>query len=139
MRISELLNATINKNKRMFIPESHDAGTKKSGVTFYNEETEKLMESYEGNPFKTSRNTIANVFKETSNKTGINITTQTLRSIFAHEMGLRQMSDRYIDAFCVRVPANILAKHYFDFSPDVLKKIYYKADLKIFNDILNIV
>jgi len=56
LRISELLNATIDRNKRMFMPESHDGGTKKSWVTFYNEETANLMESYEGNPFETSRN-----------------------------------------------------------------------------------
>ncbi len=63
LRISELLNATIDRNKRMFMPESHDGGTKKSWITFYNEETDNLMESYEGNPFETSRNTVAHVFK----------------------------------------------------------------------------
>jgi len=133
LRISELLNATIDRNKRMFIPESHDGGTKKSWVTFYNEETDNLIESYEGNPFETSRNTVAHVFKEISNITGINISAQTLRSVFAHEMGLKQTPDRYIDAFCGRVPANVLAKHYSDYSPDVLKNIYEKADLEYFN------
>lgn len=47
-------------------------------------------------------------------------------------MGIRQTSDRYIDALCGRVPANVLAKHYSDYSPDVLKKMYEKADLKFF-------
>lgn len=41
-----------------------------------------------GNPFDSSRNTIAHLFKEISNKTGINISAQTLRSIFAREMNL---------------------------------------------------
>ena len=107
LRISELLNATIDPDKRMIIPQSHEGGTKKSWVTFYNEETANLLESYEGNPFEASRNTVAHVFKETSNQTGIDISAQTLRSIFAHEMGLRQTPDRYINAFCGRVPANV--------------------------------
>ena len=72
------------------------------------------MESFEGNPFETSRNTVAHVFKETSNKTGINLSAQTLRSVFAHEMGLKQITDLYIDAFCGRIPSNVLAKHYSD-------------------------
>lgn len=114
------------------MPESHDGGTKKSWVTFYNEETENLMSSYEGNPFETSRNTVAHVFKETSNKTAINISAQTLRSVFAREMGLKQTPDRYIDCLSGRVPANVLAKHYSDYSPEVLKKIYEKADLEYF-------
>ena len=76
------------------------------------------MKSFKGNPFTTSRKTVAHVFKETSTKTGINMSAQTLRSGFAHEMGIRQMPDRYVDAFCGRVPANVLAKHYSDYSPE---------------------
>lgn len=78
------------------MPQSHDGGTKKSWITFYNKETENLMESFDGNPFETSRNTVAHVFKEISNKSGINISTQTLRLIFAHEMGLLRMPNLYI-------------------------------------------
>jgi len=67
LRISELLNATIDRNKRRLIPESHDGGTKKSWITFYNEEAENLMECFEGNPFDTSRNTVAHVLNWNEN------------------------------------------------------------------------
>ena len=116
----------------MFMPESHVGGMKKSRITFYNEETENLMESFEDNPFETSRNTVAHVFKETSKKTGINLSAQTLRSVFAQSMSIRQIPDRYIGAFCVRVPANVLGKHYSDYSPEVLKKIDETADIMLF-------
>lgn len=89
------------------------------------------MNEYQGNPFKISRNTVAHVFADVANKTGIDITPQTLRSVFAREMNLKRVPDRYIDAFCGRVPGSVLAKHYSDFSPETLQKIYQKANIKI--------
>lgn len=41
------------------------------------------------------------------------------------------VQDRYIDAFCGRVPGSILARHYGNYSPEVLKEIYEKAEIKI--------
>jgi len=46
-------------------------------------------------------------------------------------MGNLGVSDRYIDAFCGRVPKSVLAKHYTDYSPKKLKAIYDKADLRV--------
>ena len=37
----------------------------------------------------------------------------------------------YVDAFCGRVPQTVLARHYTDYSPEKLKEIYEKANLKI--------
>ena len=41
------------------------------------------------------------------------------------------MPDRYVDAFCGRVPRSVLARHYTDFSPQKLKEIYEKAKLRV--------
>ncbi len=131
LRISELLSADIEKNNRMLLPQSHNGNTKKSWFSFYNAETDELLKQYQGNPFEISRNTVAHVFKDVADKTGINITPQTLRSVFAREMNLKGVPDRYIDAFCGRTPQSVLARHYSDFSPEVLKEIYEKANLKI--------
>jgi intergrase/recombinase len=46
-------------------------------------------------------------------------------------MGRLGVPDRYVDAFCGRVPRSVLARHYTDFSPEKLKEIYDKADLKV--------
>jgi len=46
-------------------------------------------------------------------------------------MGLKGVQDRHIDAFCGRTPASVLAKHYSDYSPEVLKAVYIKASIKI--------
>jgi hypothetical protein len=39
--------------------------------------------------------------------------------------------DRYVDASCERVPRSVLARHYTGFSPEKLKEIYDKANLKV--------
>ncbi len=131
LRISELLSADIDTANRMLIPKSHDGNTKQSWISFYNMETEALLKQYEGNPFETSRNTVAHVFKDVSRETGIDISAQTLRSVFAKEMSMASVQDRYIDAFCGRTPQSVLARHYSDFSPEVLKEVYKKANIKI--------
>jgi hypothetical protein len=46
-------------------------------------------------------------------------------------MGKLGLADRYVDAFCGRVPRSVLARHYTDFSPERLKEIYDKAGLKV--------
>ncbi len=89
------------------------------------------MEQFEGNPFNVNRNMVAHTFAEVADKTGINISAQTLRSVFAREMSLKGVQDRYIDAFCGRTPQSVLARHYSDYSPEVLKEIYEKANIKI--------
>jgi len=71
------------------------------------------------------------LFLETKLKTGLNITPQVLREWFACEMGKLSVPDRYVDAFCGRVPRSVLARHYTDFIPEKLKEIYDKANLKI--------
>jgi hypothetical protein len=37
---------------------------------------------------------------------------------------------RFVDAFCGRLPASVLARHYTDYSPARLKAIYDRANLR---------
>jgi len=122
LRIGELLNADIDKTNKMIIPKSHDGQTKHSWISFYN--TENSIP-------QVSASRVSKSFKETSDKTGIKIYPHLLRSVFAREMSKAGVQDRYIDAFCGRVPGSVLARHYSDFSPEVLKEIYSKANIKI--------
>lgn len=52
---------------------------------------------------------------------GISITPQVLRKWFATEMARLGVPDRYVDAFCGRVPRSVLARHYSDYSQETLK------------------
>jgi integrase len=128
LRVSELLSANIDKNNRMLVPEAKTGSTKHAWVSFYNEEAASLLEN--GFP-QITVDGLSHVFKKVSKKTGIRIYPHLLRAIFAREMSLKGVQDRYIDAFCGRVPGSVLARHYSDFSPEVLKEIYDKANLKI--------
>jgi intergrase/recombinase len=49
-------------------------------------------------------------------------------------MGRLGVPDRYVDAFCGRVPQSVLARHYTDFSPERLKEIYDQACPRIFGE-----
>ncbi len=128
LRVSELLSADIDKSNRMLIPQAKAGATKHSWVSFYSKEAAALLEN--GFP-QITVDGLSHVFKRVSKKTGIRIYPHLLRAIFAREMSLRGVQDRYIDAFCGRVPGSVLARHYSDFSPEVLKEIYEKANIKI--------
>lgn len=105
--------------------------TKAAWISFYNTETSELLREYPGNPLLMKRNTVAQIFIATAKNTGIKMSAHTLRSVFAREMSKAGVQDRYIDAFCGRVPGSVLARHYSDYSPEVLKEIYSKANIKI--------
>jgi hypothetical protein len=46
-------------------------------------------------------------------------------------MGELGVADRYVNAFCGRVPRSVLARHYTDFNPERLKRIYGGAGLRV--------
>jgi intergrase/recombinase len=77
--------------------------------------------------------TFSKYWKTAQVKTGLNITPKDLRDWFCMEMTNLGVPDRYIDAFCGRVPKTILGRHYTDYSPKKLKDVYDRADLKVFS------
>jgi integrase len=112
--------------------------TKKSWYSFFNEEAVQALREYlltrnDDNPrlFPFTEYLARDAFKRAYEKTGIKITPQLLREWFCSEMGRLNVPDRYVDAFCGRVPRSILARHYTDFSPERLKEIYDKANLTV--------
>jgi intergrase/recombinase len=52
---------------------------------------------------------------------------------FCDEMGQLGAPDRFVDAFCGRVPGSILAKRYSDLAPEKLKEIYENSKLMTLN------
>ncbi|RLI33496.1 hypothetical protein DRO66_10130 [Candidatus Bathyarchaeota archaeon] len=45
-------------------------------------------------------------------------------------MAEQGVQDRYIDTFCGRTPKSVLARHYTDYNPERLMRIYDKVNLK---------
>jgi integrase len=143
LRRSEVLSLRlkdVDLEKRMAISQIQSSRTKLRWVSFFNIEAEQALRTYlstrkdltqESKLFPISNFPIAIMFKKIEKETGICITPQMLREWFACEMGRLGIADRYVDAFCGRVPKSVLARHYTDFSPERLKEIYDKANLKV--------
>jgi len=122
---------------RMLRPLCEESQTKHTWFSFFNEEALKAYRRYrekedpsDGKLFGGGTH-VNQVFKETSEKAGVKITPQLLREWFCNELGGLGVADRYIDAFCGRVPRSVLARHYTDFGPERLKEIYDKAGLRV--------
>ena len=141
MQILSLKPEDIDFEKRMITPNNHLGETKKSWCSFYNEEAEHALNEYLATKnhsrskriFPMQRHEAVELWKSARAKTGLNITPQKLRQWFSSEMLHLGVSETYIDAFCGRVPKTVLARHYTDFSPEKLNKIYRRAKLQIFN------
>ncbi len=141
LRRNELLSLryeNVNFQTRMLQPNCHLGETKQSSFSFYNEEAEKALSEYletrenkKGKLFRIGSHTFLSVWKESNKITGLQITPQTLREWFCCEMVSKGVSDSYVDAFCGRIPRSILAKHYLDYSPERMKEIYDKANLRV--------
>lgn len=132
-----LITDDIDFDKRMIVP-GKNLRTKRSYVTFYNEEAERHLEKHlsnndDGNEiFSIRARSINRIFLRNLRKDGIeNISPQDLRKWFAKEMRDGGVSGEHIDAFCGRLPRSVRGKHYTDYSPSRLKEIYEKADIKV--------
>jgi integrase len=142
LRLSEVLDlkvSDIDMGKRMIIV-NHASRTKKGWVSFFNEEAQKLLKEYikvykpKEKLFREGKHRRSlTSFIRARKKTGLNITPQILREWFCSEMGRLGVPDRFVDAFCGRVPKSVLARHYTDFSPEKLKEIYDEASLEVLN------
>ena len=135
LRREEILSLkpdNIILDKRMITPNNHNGETKKSWVSFYDEETETVLKEYLATKkpsrsqriFPMQRDEVVELWKTAREKTGIDITPQKLRQWFCSEMLRLGVSETYVNAFCGRVSKSVLARHYTDFSPDKLKEIY---------------
>jgi integrase len=123
LRVGELLDCDIDRNNKMLIPHPHGGCTKHTWISFYCTEFDSIP--------KITVDGLSHVFLKTSKKCGIKINPHLLRSIFAREMAMAGVQPQYVDAFCGRIPQSVLARNYTDYSPEILKEIYEKANIKI--------
>ena len=124
----------VDFKKRMVVPDCHNGASKHSYVSFYNGETGDALNKidFEGDKlFNISDRQFRKIWKTASKQTGLTVSPQKLREWFCCEMGNLGVSDRYIDAFCGRTPKSVLARHYTDYNPDRLMRIYEEANLKV--------
>jgi integrase len=144
LRKSEVFNLKkeeVNRELRAIIPNSHSGKTKRSGISFYNEEAEKCLREFEKsmNPMQKLSDRLIPIgsdrffyeWQKAKKKSGINLKPKDLRDFFSQEMGKALIPDRFIDIFQGRAPKNVLAKHYTPQGIRMLREIYDKANLKV--------
>jgi len=141
LRKAEILSLTLDNidfEKRMITPNNHTGNTKKSWVSFYNEEAEEVLNEYlqtrrrrSDKVYPYQRLAFTRMWQAAERICGVHIRPQVLRNWFCNEMANLGVQDRYVDALCGRTPKSVLARHYTDFSPEKLKRIYDKANLRI--------
>jgi len=114
------------------------SATKGRLIGIFNEEAAALLKRWmdtrtDSSPklLPITERTFRRLWHQAAEACGFTIQPQMLRDWFCEEMGNLGVRDRYIDAFCGRTPKSVLAKHYTDYLPEKLKRIYDKAGLKV--------
>ncbi|MDH5782918.1 MAG: integrase [Candidatus Bathyarchaeota archaeon] len=135
--ILALLKENVNLKLRSVIP-NHYTRKKRSGITFYDSETEKWLNKYlqirtDNDPrlFVISDRQWRKIWRYASKIAKTKIAPQILRVWFSTEMGEQLIPDRFIDIFQGRAPRSVLAKHYTGKELLRLKRIYEKANLSL--------
>jgi integrase len=140
LRRKELLSLKMEEidfNTRMITPgKGFGNQTKHTWVTFFNKEAEQVLTEYlaaekPSDELFPNKRAVKREFKKVNKRVVKRITPQVLRQWFACELGRLGVPDRYVDAFCGRVPRSVLARHYTDYSSDRLKEIYERARLMV--------
>ena len=140
-RRGELLDLTLEDvdfEQRMLAPINKESQTKHTWFSFFNYEALEAYRHYQheqghklnGELFEGASH-VNQIFKETSEKTGVKVSPQVLREWFCQTMGELGTPDRFVDAWCGRIPKSVLGKRYTDYSPQRLKQIYDGAGLKV--------
>ena len=141
LRRSEIMGLTKDKidfKIRSVIP-LHFTRVKRSGITFFNSETEEYLNRYlalkpnDDKVFKLYAKKCKLLWRKASVAAGVKITPQILRVWFSNELGEQLVPDRYVDIFEGRAPRSVLAKNYTVKGVERLKIIYGQADLNILN------
>jgi len=136
--VMALLRENVDLNARMMQHTVKSSATKGRLPGFFNEEAQDVLRRYlqtrrDNNPklLPISERTFRRLWHQAAKDCGFMVQPQQLREWFCEEMSNLGVPERYIDAFCGRVPKSVLAKHYTDYLPEKLKPIYDKAGLRV--------
>jgi integrase len=142
LRRSEILGLTKDKidfKIRSVIP-LHFTRVKRSGITFYNAETEEYLSRYlsarpdDTKVFRLCPKKCKLMWRKASEAAGIKITPQVLRILFSTELGEQLVPDRFVDVFQGRAPRSVIAKSYTAKGILRLETIYEKTNLNILSE-----
>jgi integrase len=142
LRKSEVWNlrkSEINRDLGCIIPNCHSGETKQSGISFYNDEAETILEKYLEQKFTHNGDRLfiigharfLRIWNKARGVSEICLKPKDLRDFFSQEMGKALIPNRFIDIFQGRSPRNVLAKHYTPQGIRLLREICDKANFRI--------
>jgi intergrase/recombinase len=136
LRKTEALRLCENELDQVLkcVKPKHDTRTKKTSVSFYNEECAFYMEKLsprDSRRFHIGKKRFKRMWNLASEKAGLRITPQVLRVWHSTELGEKGIPDRYVEVFQGRVPKSMIARFYTGKELLRLKRIYEKANLTI--------
>jgi len=137
LRTSEALEVTKDKvlwEYRAVIP-GMDRETKRTGITFFNEEAEAWLKKYlaerdDDDPrlFPISDRQLKKFIRKTKKQ---GITPKLLRKWHSTRLRIAGVPDSYVDVFHGRAPRSVLAKFYDVAGLEELKRVYDSANLAL--------
>lgn len=146
LRLGEVLSLQIKNidfgTNKVDASEMHKGNSKSSWISFFTQQTADYLENYlitdefqadesnyeDSRLFTVSDRHVQQAFKDASEILGISVNPHLLRTVFAEKCTQARLADKYIDAFCGRIPQSMLSKHYTDYSPQALRKQYDKVE-----------
>ncbi|MDG6907008.1 MAG: tyrosine-type recombinase/integrase [Nitrososphaerota archaeon] len=119
------------------------ATSKKSNFSYINSEALEMLKKYvqeremktgETRLFEGNNSNWAKQFQIVSKASGIKLTPKNLRSWFSSEAAELRITDSYVDFLQGRTQRSVLARHYTDYRPEKLYRIYQGANLKVLDE-----
>lgn len=141
LRIGEVLSLKVkdidfDEINMINASDLHKGETKASWISFITQQTadplleflsDKLEDS-DNAVFSVSARSVQQAFKKASEDLGLDINPHLLRKVFADRCGKAGIAEKYINAFCGRIPQSILQSHYTDYSPEAMREQYDKLE-----------
>jgi integrase len=138
MEVMTLTRSQLDLERGVVVPTQHIGNTKRDWLGFFNREARAALEEYlasrgdgKDKLFPSQTLHFRRVWMAAGFRSRARITPKVLRFWFCCEMGNLDVQERYIDAFCGRIPRSVLARHYTDYSYGKMKVIYDRAGLRV--------
>jgi len=140
LRVGEILQLQIEHldfdTNMIDVSEVHNGNNKSSWISFMTQQVGGFIENYvedltENTLFSISYETVQKNFQKVSEETGIKINPHLLRTVFTEKCTKSGLEEKYIDAFCGRIPQSVIRKHYTDYSPEAMRIHYDKIEANL--------
>lgn len=137
LRVGEVLELELDdinfETNMIDVSDIHQSKNKSSWLSFMTNQAMEFIADYVENLtaeklFSISYKSVQENFQKVSEETGIKINPHLLRTVFTEKCTKSGIEEKYIDAFCGRIPQSVIRKHYTDYSPEAMKIHYDKVE-----------